>query len=307
MKKIVCLLCLALAMAASGACALLLALARDACIAQGQIGWGVALLAATLMMLALCVVLLSCRFFVDEQGVGVGILLSVRRTPWHELGALGVLRCNSRRRYLYGMYGVNGDFLNLLHHAPRCGAWGFVAPMTGRLEAAVEMYCPYKVCLRGQGVPMRTKRQRPLWQYALLNALLMLLPALVVFAMAAQAMLRAVHTAHAVTAWGLAAAAVALSLAGALLLARVRVCLTTCPCISEEGVSAGRGLYLPWSEVRFCYGRRTAEGSGLFMLSQPLEAVSRHGCPPLMCLSLPDTSTLLLAYLTYCPYAKKHL
>ena len=26
-----------------------------------------------------------------------------------------------------------------------------------------------------------------------------------------------------------------------------------------------------------------------------------------MCLSLPDTSTLLLAYLTYCPYAKKHL
>lgn len=293
--------------AAAGAAALVCALLRDYCIAKTIPGWAGVLLAATLLLLAACVLLLSCRFLADEHGVGVGFLLSVRRTAWHELGALGVLRCNSRRRYLYGMYGTRGDFLNLLHHAPRCGAWGFVSPLTPKLEAALEMYCPYKVCLRGQGMPVSAERRRPLWQPAALAVLLMTPPALAAFAAAGQLLFRAAHTAHLWPAFGMTSAALLLCLGGGLLLARVRVCIITCPCISEEGISAGRGLYIPWSEVRFAYGRRTAEGSGLFMLSQPLETVSRHACPPLFCLSLPDTSTLLLAYLTYCPHAQKQL
>ena len=48
-----------------------------------------------------------------------------------------------------------------------------------------------------------------------------------------------------------------------------------------------------------------AQVSGMFLLSQPLETAGRHGEQAVYCLSLPDTSTLLLAYLTYCPYAEK--
>ncbi|MBP3656226.1 MAG: hypothetical protein J6K32_05955 [Clostridia bacterium] len=283
------------------------ALARDYLLAQQMIGWARVLLAVTLLLLLLCVALLSCRFFVDADGVGVGFLLRVRRTPWQDLRALGVLRCNSSRRYLYGMYGGASDFLNLLHHAPRCGDWGFVVPLTDRLEAAIEMNCPYKVCTSGAGMPARTMRQRPLWQQAAVQLLVMVPPALAAFGMAMLMALRAASVHDAFAAWGWTAAAMLLCCAGSMLMARVRTAATTCPCISEEGVSAGRGLYLPWSEVRFCYGRRTVEGSGLFLLSQPLEAANRHGCPPVLCLSLPDTSTLLLAYLTYCPYAKKAL
>ena len=40
-------------------------------------------------------------------------------------------------------------------------------------------------------------------------------------------------------------------------------------------------------------------------LKQPLEKAGKHGEQAVYCLSLPDTSTLLLAYLTYCPYAEK--
>lgn len=290
--------------AAAAAASVVCALARDWCLPLSA-GWARMLLAASMLLLAAAVMLLSCRFFVDEHGVGVGFLLRVRRTPWRDLKALGVLRCNSRRRYLYGMYGGATDFLTLLHRAPHCGDWGFVAPLTDRLEAAVEMCCPYKVCLQGGSIPARPVRQRPLWQHAALSLLVLLPLAAAAFVMAGLTVTRAAAEHTAAAAWGATAGALLLCCAGVLLLSRARIAVAACPCISEEGVSAGRWLYLPWSEVRFAYGRRTAEGSGLFLLSQPLEAANHHGCPPLLCLSLPDTSTLLLAYLTYCPYAQK--
>lgn len=62
------------------------------------------LLICTFVLLGLCFSLLSACFFVDELGVGVGFLLRVRRTAWHELASVGVLSCNSRRTYLYGLY-----------------------------------------------------------------------------------------------------------------------------------------------------------------------------------------------------------
>ena len=93
--------------------------------------------------------------------------------------------------------------------------------------------------------------------------------------------------------------------AGLFLLYRALVAVTTCPWISEEGVRAGIGVYMPWEDVHFGYVHRRAQVSGMFLLSQPLEKAGKHGEQAVYCLSLPDTSTLLLAYLTYCPYAEK--
>ena len=101
--------------AASCALAIACALARDLCKGAGLDGLSRVLLFATGLLLALCFVLLSCRFFVDGQGVGVGFLLRVRRTPWSDLAALGALCCNSRRVYLYGLYRGQADFLQMLH------------------------------------------------------------------------------------------------------------------------------------------------------------------------------------------------
>ena len=83
-------------------CAVSCAVARDLCVGAGLLGWARVLLICTFVLLGLCFSLLSCRFFVDELGVGVGFLLRVRRTAWHELASVGVLSCNSRRTYLYG-------------------------------------------------------------------------------------------------------------------------------------------------------------------------------------------------------------
>ena len=291
--------------AASCALAIACALARDLCKGAGLDGLSRVLLFATGLLLALCFVLLSCRFFVDGQGVGVGFLLRVRRTPWNDLAALGALCCNSRRVYLYGLYRGRADFLQMLHRAPACGEWGFVVPLSRRLAAAVQTYCPYGVDLTP---PPRRKpkgRLRPLWHQAALYPALMLPTALIAFLTAALMLLRAAGRESLPLTFGLSAAAFGLCLAGAILVNRAGVALLTCPRISEEGVGAGCGLYLPWEDVRFAFVRRMPQGSGLFLLSKELPAVSRRGAPPVFCLSLPDTSTLLLAYLTYCPHADR--
>ena len=105
-------------------CAVSCAVARDLCVGAGLLGWARVLLICTFVLLGLCFSLLSCRFFVDELGVGVGFLLRVRRTAWHELASVGVLSCNSRRTYLYGLYTHSTGFQELLHRAPGCGSWG---------------------------------------------------------------------------------------------------------------------------------------------------------------------------------------
>ena len=38
-----------------------------------------------------------------------------------------------------------------------------------------------------------------------------------------------------------------------------------------------------------------------------LEDVNRRGAPPVVCLSMPDASTVVLAYLTYCPTAPQNM
>ena len=133
--------------AAACAAAIVCAMVRDACIAAGLSGWGHVMLIATIVLLALGVMLLSCRFFVDEVGVGVGFLLRVRRTTWEDIASFGLLCCNSRRRYFYGMYEGETDFINLIHRAPQCGSWGFVVPVSRKLQRAVSTYCPFPVDL----------------------------------------------------------------------------------------------------------------------------------------------------------------
>ncbi|MBR2942579.1 MAG: hypothetical protein IKB82_04185 [Clostridia bacterium] len=279
---------------------LLCALGRDVCLSAQMLGWAQMLLLATVLGILCSFMLMSCRITVDEMGIGVGVLLSMRYAAWDELATLGELCCNSRRAYLYGTYRERSDFINLLHMAPRCGRWGFVAPLNEKLRDAVKTYCPYPVDLSPITWENRPKGMRVLWQQAAVYALVMIPSALVAVATCAL-MLYAVAQKGASPL--LVPAAAAMFSAGVLLIRRTVNTLMTCPAISEAGVSIGRGIYMAWEDVRFAYVRRQAQVSGLFFLSREIEEVSRHAAPPVLCLSMPDTSTLLLAYLTYCPHA----
>ena len=201
------------------------------------------------------------------------------------------------------MYREQTDFLNLLHHAPACGPWGFVAPLSKKLEEAVKVYCPFPARLTAPQFAAPPRRMRRQWRQALLSALCLLPPGLLAAAAGALIFLRAgSHPDSAVT---LALSALALLLSGAMLLRRCVNAMMICPGFSKEGVCAGRSLYLPWENVRFAYVHRIAKMSGFYLLSNPHGEMLRRGAPPVVCLSMPDTSTLLLAYLTYCPHADR--
>lgn len=283
------------------------ALGRDLCVSASQSGWAQVLLIATLALLALSIAAMSSRFFVDERGVGVGFLLRARRTDWEDLASFGVLYCNSRRRYFYGMYRGRTDFLNLLHRAPQCGSWGFVVPVSDRLMRAVLRNCPLQVDLSPMPAYERKGRVRAQWHQAALYILVLIPGAAIAFLTGALMLLQADGQTAPASAAGLTLGAMALFAAGLALVYRVFNTIMTCPGFNETGVCAGRGLYIPWENVHFGYVHRVAKMSGMFLLSQPLEAVTRRGAPPILCLSMPDTSTLLLAYLTYCPHADKGL
>ena len=285
--------------------ALACAIARDICVGEGLTGWARVLLVMTFVLLALCFMLLSCRFFVDESGVGVGFLLRIRRTPWDALASVGVLSCNSRRTYLYGLYHDSPGFLELLHCAPACGYWGFVVPTSKKLVRAVAAYCPQEIDFTPAPKAHPVNPLRPLWHQAAVY-LLMLIPGAALASFTGSMMLlRASGTSGTLPVVGLTLAACAMFAAGFFLINRAAVYITACPCINEEGVRAGFGMYMAWEDVRFGYVHRRAQVSGMFLLSQPLETVGKRGQKAVCCLSLPDTSTLLLAYLTYCPYAEK--
>lgn len=281
------------------------ALGRDACVNAGLHGWAQTLLCATAIGLVLCIGLLSCRFVVDDEGVGVGFLMRMRRTEWNDLAALGALCCNSRRMYLYGLYRGSPDFLNLLHRAPRCGSWGFVVPLNKKLAAAVETCCPYAVDLTPAPRQKRPRGMRMLWQHAALCALAMTPAGAVALVTGGLMLVRGAALDRPGTAVWLTFGSFAMCAAGLFLLYRVLVAFSVCPAYSEQGVCIGRGMYIPWENVHFGYVHRVAHASGLFFLSSPLEGIGPRGAPPVVCLSMPDSSTVLLAYLTYCPHAPK--
>lgn len=280
------------------------AMARDACMNAGLEGWAQAFLAATIVALGGALTLFSCRFVVGEWGVGVGFLLHVRRTTWEELAALGALCCNSRRMYLYGLYRGEADFLRLLHRAPNCGRWGFVVPLSRRLADEVKLRCPYPVDLSKPVWAKKPGGMRALWRHAAINLLVLVPTAVVSFLTGVSMLLRGVELGGG-AALMLALFALAMFVMGGLLLRRVLVSRVVRPAVSEAGVSVGRGLYLPWDEVRFGYVHRVAKVSGFFLLSRMPEELTRMGAPPVICMSMPDMQTVLLAYLTYCPHAPK--
>ena len=288
---------------AAGIAVMACALARDACISAALPGWPHVLLIATIALLALCVMLLSCRFFVDEIGVGVGFLLRVRRSTWEDIASFGLLCCNSRRRYFYGMYEGATDFINLIHRAPQCGRWGFVVPVSKKLLNAVSMYCPFPVDLSPHPVQRRQGRLRAQWHQAALHIAIMLPTALFAFVTATLMLIQSAHASrHAIA---LPLLSMLLYLIGITLLYRMSTTVSTCPSFHEEGICAGLGVYLPWENIHFGYVHKLAQMSGFFLLSQPLETIHKRGAPPIFCLSMPDTTTMLLAYLTYCPHASK--
>ncbi len=285
--------------------ALACAVARDICVGEGLAGWARVLLVMTFVLLGLCFTLLSCRFFVDEGGVGVGFLLRVRRTSWDDLASMGVLSCNSRRTYLYGLYHDSPGFLEMLHRAPGCGRWGFVVPTSRKLVRAVVAFCPQEIDFTPAPKTHSVNPLRPLWHQAAVYLLMLIPGAALAFFTGTMMLFRASELPGALSVVGLTLAACAMFAAGLFLLNRAAVYVTACPCINEEGVRAGFGMYMSWEDVHFGYVHRRAQVSGMFLLSQPLETVGKRGQKPVYCLSLPDTSTLLLAYLTYCPYAEK--
>lgn len=289
------------------AAVLLSAVARDMCVGASYDGWARVLLVVTCVLLPLSFAVMSSRFFVDELGVGVGFLLRVRRANWEDIASCGLICCNSRRQYLYGMYHRSTDFLDLLHRAPVCGSWGFVVPMSRKLRRAIVRFCPFALDLSPVPPKKREGRLRPQWHQAALYMLAMLPCAAVAFVTGALMLLRAAQLTRWTAVSGLTLGAIALFAAGLALLHRALGTALTCPAFNEQGVCAGSGLYLSWEDVRFGYVHRIASLSGMFLLSQPLEAVTRRGAPPVLCLSMPDTSTMLLAYLTYCPHAPKDL
>lgn len=285
------------------ALALLSALLRDLCVGASLSGWSGVLLVMTAALLAAAFTVMSCRFFVDDQGVGVGFLLRVRRTDWDNIASFGVLYCNTRRRYIYGMYRGETDFLNLLHHAPACGPWGFVVPASTRLMSAILRHCPFEVNFAPLPPMKREGRLRAQWHQAAVYLLVMLPAAALAFATAGMMLAYAADAARMNAIAPLTLGAMALAAAGFMLVYRAANTAATCPAFCEEGVCAGRGLYLKWDEVRFGYVHRMASLSGMFMISRPLDEARRRGAKPILCLSVPDTSTMVLAYLTYCPHA----
>ena len=283
------------------------ALGRDACVSAGLHGWALVLLCATVLGLLVCFALMSCRFVVDDAGVGVGFLMRMRRVGWEELSALGALCCNSRRMYLYGLYGRAPDFLHMLHRAPRCGSWGFVVPLNRKLARAVQTFCPFAVDLTPVPRRRRPRGMRMLWHQAALYALGMLPVAALALLTGAMMLVRGAQLDRADAAAVLTLSAFAMCAAGLFLIYRVAVAFSVCTAYSEKGVCIGRGMYMPWEDVRFGYVHRVAQASGLFFLSARLEDANRRGAPPVVCLSMPDASTVLLAYLTYCPYAPQNM
>lgn len=283
------------------------ALGRDACVGAELHGWAQVLLCATVISLLVCVALLSCRFVIDDSGVGVGFLMRMRRTDWNDVSALGALCCNSRRMYLYGLYGRAPDFLLMLHRAPRCGGWGFVVPLSRKLARAVQTFCPFEVDLTPVPRTERPQGMRLLWHRAALYALAMIPAAAVALVTGALMIVRGARLDRVDAAVLLSLSAFAMCAAGLFLLYRAFVAFSVCPAYSREGVCTGRGMYMPWADVRFGYVHRIAQASGLFFLSAKIEEVSRRGAPPVVCLSMPDVSVVVLAYLTYCPHAPQNM
>ena len=91
-------------------CAISCAVARDLCVGKGLLGWSRVLLVCTFVLLGLCFALLSCRFFADELGVGVGFLFGLAMDVQqgsllgqHALAytALGFMAVSVHRRLLW--------------------------------------------------------------------------------------------------------------------------------------------------------------------------------------------------------------
>jgi len=289
--------------ALSCAGAMIAAVGRDLCLSRELLRWADVLLVVTLILLSAGLCLISCRFLADGEGVGVGFLFRMRRTAWKDLLSLGTLCCNGRRMYLYGLYKTSPDFLHMLHRAPQCGSWGFVVPMSRRLAGAVEAYSPYEIDLYTGVRRRREKGMRPLWHHAAMQLLTSVPCAATSLGTAAALILRAGASPSFSACAALTLGASLLVFIALRMLWRAYAAMITCPCISQNGVSAGRGLYLAWDEVRFGYVHRMAQVSGLFLLSAPQGDLTKANTPPVRCLSMPDSSTLLLAYLTYCPHA----
>lgn len=292
-----------------GLLAMSLAMGRDYAVGNSLPGLARVLLTGTVLLLALCLMLLSCRFIADENGVSITFLLRVRRVRWENVATIGMICCNGRRPYLYGMYKGRTDFMRLLYHAPWCGPWGFVVPLSRRLITEIDAVCPYNIDLSGfSEIPRKEpKPLRAVWQHAALYDLA-LIPAALLSGFTAAMMLQRACDIY-LSVWGsvgLSCCAAVLVSLSVFMLHRALLNISTCPRVGENGVAAGWSLALPWEMVRYGYIHRRATMSGMFLLSRRPEELTVRSPKPVACLSLPDSRPLMLSYLTYCPNVKKN-
>lgn len=279
-----------------------------------------ALLVYTLLSLGITCVFMCCRLFVDAKGVGVGAVFYRHHTRWEDIAAIGYLRCNGRRAYLYGLDNRYTSFERLLLRAPRCGSGRFIVPDSRKLRIALGRYCPFSI----ENVFGRQERlggtQARTWMGPMLWATLLCAGG-VLAAGTGLSIGRFVCTTALEPAglllWCILSAGCLCG--GAFLLVQGGNTLFYAPVVSEQGIrigSARHGLALPWASVAEVW-RVKAQGRGsVYLFNMPSPTTRREGQTaeaagpvrkPMDCLSLTETHLLALAMRTYCPKAARRV
>ena len=287
------------------ACCALTALAADLAHGAGNAALARAAFCATFILLPVALLLMRCCLLMDEKGVFIGTPLHRHRLLWRDMDAVGYMQCNARRVYLYGMEKGDDSFARMLHDAPFATPRHFVVPASAALRAAVVSLCPFppeSVFARAEALP-RTHRR--LLSRLYMPALLLLPGGALALLTGARIALSACRSAYAtLPLCALCASAIGCAAAGLYLLSSAANALSANPVLGPQGVRvgfAGRSLTLRWEDMgALCRLRAPGVGT-LYLLSAPLPpAGDSPAQPPLRCISLCDTRSVLFAVHSFC-------
>lgn len=286
-------------------CCALTALTADLAHGAGNAALARAAFCATFILLPVALLLMRCCLLMDERGVFIGTPLHRYRLLWRDMDAVGYMQCNARRVYLYGMEKGDDSFARMLHDAPFATPRHFVVPASAALRAAVVSLCPFppeSVFARAEALP-RTHRR--LLSRLYMPALLLLPGGALALLTGARIALSACQNAYAtLPLCALCAAAIGCAAAGLYLLSSAANALSANPVLGPQGVRvgfAGRSLTLRWEDMgALCRLRAPGVGT-LYLLSAPLPpAGDSPAQPPLRCISLCDTRSVLFAVHSFC-------
>lgn len=291
-----------------------LAISCDVLLLRGFVSVSHALLVFTVISLVITCALMCCRIFIDDNGVGVSTLFHRRRIHWSDFAAIGWMKCNGRRVYLYGMSMRHASFPRLIVRAPFCGPGRFVVPDSKKLRAALQRFCPFPPDYHfGEQKHVGGISSR-VFVHAIVDACLLLPFGLLACYIGGQMTIRS-FTSN--LSWGdLIVGCVMSSVCvgvGAFLLHRTFTALFFAPSISQEGISVGResyGLSFLWGDVSdvwqmsagllstlYVYNRTPPSGR----VAHKEDGTATPAREPLSILSLADTRIVLLGIKSYFP------